>query len=45
VVLSLFRAGELHLVSMHLVLSANMKQLLDRMAQRKSPPDTARAPG
>ena len=43
--LSLFRAGELHLVSMHLMSLANMKRLLDRMAQRKSPPNPAPAPG
>jgi hypothetical protein len=36
-VLSLFRSGELHLVSMHLVSLANMKELVDRMAQRRSP--------
>jgi hypothetical protein len=36
-VLSLFRSGELHLVSMHLVSLANMKGLVDRMAQRRSP--------
>jgi SapC protein len=35
-VLSLFRSGELHLVSMHLVSLANMKELVERMAQRRS---------
>ena len=35
--LSLFRAGELHLISMHLMSLSNMKTLVDRMAQRKSP--------
>ena len=43
--LSLFRAGELHLISMHLLSLGNMKQLVDRMAQRKSLPDAAPAPG
>ncbi|HWP11641.1 MAG TPA: SapC family protein, partial [Ramlibacter sp.] len=42
--LSLFRAGELHLVSMHLVSLSNMKQLVDRMARRKSPPQSAPGP-
>jgi len=37
VVLSLFRTGELHLVSMHLMSLANMKALADRMAARKTP--------
>jgi len=37
VVLSLFRTGELHLVSMHLMSLANMKVLVDRMAARKAP--------
>jgi hypothetical protein len=36
-VLSLFRAGELHLVSMHLTSLSNMKTLVNRMAERKSP--------
>jgi hypothetical protein len=43
-VLSLFRAGELHLVSMHLVSLANMRQLVDRMARRGIPPP-ATTPG
>jgi hypothetical protein len=43
-VLALFRAGELQLVCMHLVSLANMKQLVDRMAQRRSPPP-ATVPG
>jgi len=34
--LSLFRSGELHLVSMHLMSLSNMHKLVDRMAQRKS---------
>ena len=37
VVLNLFRNGELHLVSMHLMSLSNMKTLVDRMAERKSP--------
>ena len=37
VALSLFRAGELHLVSMHLASLSNMQKLVDRMAERKSP--------
>jgi hypothetical protein len=45
-VLPLFRTGELHLVSMHLVSLSNMKQLVDRMAQRKSTaPAAPRATG
>jgi len=35
--LALFRAGELHLVSMHLASLSNMQRLVDRLAQRKSP--------
>jgi len=35
-VLSLFRGGELHLVSMHLASLSNMQRLVDRMAARKS---------
>jgi hypothetical protein len=38
VALSLFRSGELHLISMHLVSLSNMKALVDRMAERKPPP-------
>jgi hypothetical protein len=34
VALSLFRSGELHLVSMHLVSLSNMQTLVDRVAQR-----------
>jgi hypothetical protein len=37
VALSLFRSGELHLVSMHLVSLSNMQVLVDRMAQRPAP--------
>jgi hypothetical protein len=38
VALSLFRAGELHLVSMHLASLSNMKLLADRVAGRPAPP-------
>ncbi len=44
VALSLFRAGELHLISMHLMSLANMKKLVDRMAERKSPLQPAPKP-
>ena len=44
-VLALFRTGELHLVSLHLVSLSNMKQLVDRMAQRKSPQQDAPTTG
>jgi hypothetical protein len=44
-VLPLFRTGELHLVSMHLVSLSNMKHLVDRMAKRKTAQQTAPAPG
>jgi len=37
VALSLFRAGELHLISMHLASLSNMQKLVDLMAQRKAP--------
>ena len=43
-VLSLFRVGELHLVSMHLASLSNMKKLVDRMAQRQSPLQPAPKP-
>ena len=33
-VLSLFRTGELHLLSMHLLSLSNLNKLVDRMAQR-----------
>ena len=45
VALSLFRAGELHLISMHLTSLSNMKKLVDRMAERKSPLQPAPRPG
>ncbi len=35
--LAMFRAGELHLVSMHLASLSNMQRLVDRLAERKSP--------
>jgi hypothetical protein len=38
VALSLFRSGELHLVSMHLASLSNMQMLVDRMAQRPASP-------
>jgi hypothetical protein len=38
VALSLFRSGELHLISMHLASLSNMKVLVDRMAKRPAPP-------
>jgi hypothetical protein len=44
VALSLFRAGELHLVSMHLASLSNMQKLVDLMAQRKSPLEPAPKP-
>ncbi len=44
-VLSLFRVGELHLVSMHLASLSNMKKLVDRMAERQSPLQPAPKPG
>lgn len=44
VVLSLFRAGELHLVSLHLASLSNMQGLVDRMAQRQAPLQPAPKP-
>ncbi len=44
VALSLFRSGELHLVSMHLLSLSNMRQLVDRMAQRAAAPQPAAPP-
>lgn len=35
--LDMFRRGELHLVSMHLMSLSNMRVLVDRMAQRPAP--------
>ena len=45
VVLSLFRSGEMHLVSLHLASLSNMRTLVDRMAQRHSPLQPAPKPG
>ena len=44
VALSLFRAGELHLISMHLASLSNMQKLVELMAQRKSPLEPAPRP-
>jgi hypothetical protein len=43
--LSMFRSGELHLLSMHLVSLSNMQRLVERMAARKSPIEPAPLPG
>lgn len=43
--LSLFRSGELHLISMHLLSLSNMQKLVDRMAARSSPLQPAPGPG
>jgi hypothetical protein len=43
--LAMFRGGELHLLSMHLVSLSNMQRLVDRMALRKSPLQPAPQPG
>ena len=43
--LDLFRSGELHLISMHLVSLSNMQKLVDRMAVRPSPLEPAPRPG
>jgi hypothetical protein len=45
VVLSLFRSGELHLISMHLASLNNMQKLVDRMAARANPLEPAPRPG
>jgi len=42
--LSLFRAGELHLVSMHLASLSNMRTLVDRLAERPAKMDPAPRP-
>jgi hypothetical protein len=44
VALSLFRSGELHLISLHLASLSNMKKLAERMAQRKTPLQPAPKP-
>lgn len=36
-VLQLFRSGDLHLISLHLMSLSNMRKLVDRLAARKSP--------
>jgi hypothetical protein len=43
--LSLFRSGELHLISMHLLSLSNMQKLATRMAARSSPLVPAPRPG
>lgn len=43
--LALFRSGELHLISMHLLSLSNMQKLVDRMAARRSPLEPAPRPG
>ncbi len=40
VALSLFRSGELHWISMHLMSLGNMQRLVDRLSARKAPPLT-----
>ena len=48
--LSLFRSGEMHLISMHLTSLSNMRDLVDKMAARQTPlkpapkPKAAKAP-
>jgi hypothetical protein len=43
--LSLFRSGELHLISMHLMSLSNMQKLVERMAARHSALQPAPRPG
>ena len=43
-VLSLFRTGEMHLISMHLMSLSNMQGLVERVAARKSPLQPAPRP-
>ena len=43
--LALFRSGEMHLISMHLMSLSNMRKLVDRMAARGSPLPPAPRPG
>ncbi|MEP6906951.1 MAG: SapC family protein, partial [Pseudoxanthomonas sp.] len=43
-VLSLFRTGEIHLISMHLMSLSNMQGLVERVAARKSPLQPAPRP-
>ena len=42
--LALFRSGDLHLISMHLLSLSNMRKLVDRMAQRQAPLQPAPRP-
>ena len=44
VALSLFRSGELHLISMHLASLSNMRVLVDKMAARQTPLQPAPQP-
>lgn len=44
VALSLFRSGEMHLVSMHLASLSNMQRLTERIAQRQPPMEPAPKP-
>lgn len=41
--LALFRTGELHLISMHLLSLSNLSRLVDRMAQRQAATGEAKA--
>lgn len=41
---ALFRAGDLHLISMHLLSLSNMRKLVDRVAERQSPLQPAPRP-
>jgi hypothetical protein len=43
--LALFRTGEIHLVSMHLVSLSNMQRLTDRLAERLGPMAPSPTPG
>lgn len=42
--LALFRSGEMHLISMHLVSLSNMQTLVEKLAARKSPIQAAPKP-
>ena len=42
--MALFRSGDLHLISMHLLSLSNMRKLVDRMAQRQAPLQPAPRP-
>lgn len=41
---ALFRSGDLHLISMHLLSLSNMRKLVDRVAERQSPLQPAPRP-